>query len=122
MEHYAHGVPGAKPLLAELVLVQRRAGEVWDERTRKGVFAAALMAVWSETDLRASAPLIHCGALQQAGRRRIGSTSRRCEDALPPTHPSRLLRRWKLGKIHQSRVEGRTAVLIDETFAKRLVI
>lgn len=57
MERYAHGVPGAKPLLAELVLVQRRAGEAWDERTRKGVFAAASMAARSEADLRAFVPL-----------------------------------------------------------------
>ena len=35
MERYARGVPGAAPLLAELVLVLRRAGEEWDERTRR---------------------------------------------------------------------------------------
>jgi hypothetical protein len=56
MERYAHGVPGTEPLLAELVLVQRRSGEVWDERTRKGVFAAASMAARSEVDLRDAAP------------------------------------------------------------------
>ncbi|MFC7737566.1 VWA domain-containing protein [Roseomonas sp. GCM10028921] len=56
MQHYARGVPGTEALLAELVLVQRRAGEVWDERTRKGVFAAASMAARSELDLRDAAP------------------------------------------------------------------
>jgi Ca-activated chloride channel family protein len=56
MERYARGVPGTEPLLAELVLVQRRAGEVWDERTRKGVFAMASMAARSEVDLRDAAP------------------------------------------------------------------
>jgi hypothetical protein len=29
MERYARGVPGAEPLLAELMLLQRRAGEEW---------------------------------------------------------------------------------------------
>jgi Ca-activated chloride channel family protein len=56
MERYARGVPKTETLLADLVLVQRRVGEVWDERTRKGVFAASLMAVRSETDLREAAP------------------------------------------------------------------
>jgi hypothetical protein len=56
MERYARGVPSTEPLLAELVLVQRRVGEVWDERTRKGVFAMASMAARSEVDLRDAAP------------------------------------------------------------------
>jgi hypothetical protein len=56
IERYARGVPSTEPLLAELVLVQRRAGEVWDERTRKGVFAMASMAARSEVDLRDAEP------------------------------------------------------------------
>jgi hypothetical protein len=55
MERYARGVPDTEALLAELVLVQCRAGEVWDERTRKGVFAMTSMAAWSEVDLREAA-------------------------------------------------------------------
>ena len=53
MERYARGVPGAEPLLAELVL--RRAGEEWDERTRKAVYAASAQRSRHEPDLRAAA-------------------------------------------------------------------
>ncbi|MCX8133899.1 MAG: hypothetical protein N3D18_08035 [Roseococcus sp.] len=33
LEPYARGVPGTETLVAELVLVQRRIGERWDERS-----------------------------------------------------------------------------------------
>lgn len=56
IERYARGVPGTEGLVAELVLVQRRAGEVWDERTRKDVFASAFMSSRAETNLRTTAP------------------------------------------------------------------
>ena len=56
MQRYARGLAGAEPLLAELVLVLRRVGEDWDERTRKEVFAASYQRVHGEVDLRAAAP------------------------------------------------------------------
>ena len=56
MERYARGLAGAEPLLAELVLMLRRVGEEWDERTRKEVFAASYQRVHGEADLRAAAP------------------------------------------------------------------
>ncbi len=52
MEPYARGVPGADALIAELILVQRRVSEEWDERTRKAVFAASYKSSRSEMDLR----------------------------------------------------------------------
>lgn len=52
LERYARGVPGAEPLLAELVLVLRRVGEAWDERTRKAVYAASAQRSRNEADLR----------------------------------------------------------------------
>ena len=55
MERYARGVPGAAPLLAELVLVLRRVGEEWDERTRKAVYAASAQRSRHEPDLREAA-------------------------------------------------------------------
>jgi Ca-activated chloride channel family protein len=55
MERYARGLHGAEPLLAELVLVLRRAGEAWDERTRKAVYAASAQRSRHEPDLRAAA-------------------------------------------------------------------
>jgi Ca-activated chloride channel family protein len=59
MERYARGVEGAEPLLAELVLVLRRAEEAWDERTRKEVYAASYQRARGEDDLRcAAAPSI----------------------------------------------------------------
>jgi len=54
MEPYARGIPGADILLAELILVQRRVGEEWDERTRKEVYAASHKLSRSERDLRAA--------------------------------------------------------------------
>jgi hypothetical protein len=42
LERYARGVPGAETLVAEVVLVERRIGEEWDERTRKEVDAACM--------------------------------------------------------------------------------
>jgi Ca-activated chloride channel family protein len=56
MERYARGIAAAEPLLAELVLMLRRVGEEWDERTRKEVFAASYQRVHGEADLRAAAP------------------------------------------------------------------
>jgi hypothetical protein len=53
MEPYARGVPGTETLLAELILVQRRVSEEWDERTRKEVYAASYKSSRSEPDLRA---------------------------------------------------------------------
>ncbi|AWV23395.1 Hypothetical protein HVPorG_04893 [Roseomonas mucosa] len=54
MEPYARGVPGTETLLAELILVQRRVSEEWDERTRKEVYAASYKSSRSERDLRAA--------------------------------------------------------------------
>jgi Ca-activated chloride channel family protein len=56
MERYARGVAAAAPLLAELVLMLRRVGEEWDERTRKEVFAASNQRSRGEADLRCAAP------------------------------------------------------------------
>jgi Ca-activated chloride channel family protein len=50
IERYARGVPGAEPLLAELVLLSRRAEDEWDERTRKEVFAASTLRGRFEAD------------------------------------------------------------------------
>ena len=52
MTSYAQGVPGAETLVAELILVQRRIGEQWDERTRKEVYAASYKQSRGEHDLR----------------------------------------------------------------------
>ena len=54
MEPYARGIPGTETLLAELILVQRRVSEEWDERTRKEVYAASYKSSRSERDLRAA--------------------------------------------------------------------
>jgi len=56
MEPYARSIPGADILLAELILVQRRVGEEWDERTRKEVYAASHKLSRSERDLRSEPP------------------------------------------------------------------
>jgi Ca-activated chloride channel family protein len=52
MEPYARGIPGTETLLAELILVQRRVSEEWDERTRKEVYALSYKLSRSEMDLR----------------------------------------------------------------------
>jgi Ca-activated chloride channel family protein len=54
MEPYARGIPGTETLLAELILVQRRVSEEWDERTRKEVYAASYKSSRSARDLRAA--------------------------------------------------------------------
>jgi Ca-activated chloride channel family protein len=53
MEPYARGIPGTETLLAELILVQRRVSEEWDERTRKDVYALSYKLSRSELDMRA---------------------------------------------------------------------
>ena len=55
MEPYARDLPGSEPLLAELVLLLRRADEEIDARTVKEVFRGSMMRMRSESDLR-SAP------------------------------------------------------------------
>ncbi len=45
---------GTETLVAELVLVQRRIGEQWDERTRKEVHSASMKRARYEEDLRAA--------------------------------------------------------------------
>ncbi|MCX7684753.1 MAG: VWA domain-containing protein [Acetobacteraceae bacterium] len=52
LERYARGLPGAEPLLAELVLLRRRAEEELAPRLRKELFAAASFRMRSETDYR----------------------------------------------------------------------
>jgi Ca-activated chloride channel family protein len=54
MEPYARGIPSTETLLAELILVQRRVSEEWDERTRKEVYALSYKMSRSEMDLRAA--------------------------------------------------------------------
>jgi hypothetical protein len=39
---HARGVPGTETLVAEVVLVERRIGEDWDERTREEVDSACV--------------------------------------------------------------------------------
>jgi Ca-activated chloride channel family protein len=55
MEPYARGVPGADAFVAELILVQRRIGEVLDARLLKETNTAVFKRSRSEQDLR-SAP------------------------------------------------------------------
>jgi Ca-activated chloride channel family protein len=55
LERYARGLPGTEPLLAELVLLLRRAEEDLDPRLRKELYAASMMRARHEKDLR-SAP------------------------------------------------------------------
>lgn len=55
MEPYARDLPGSEPLLAELVLLLRRADEELDTRTRKDLYGMSLRRGRSEMDLR-SAP------------------------------------------------------------------
>jgi len=59
LERYARGLPGTEPLLAELVLLLRRAEEELSPRLRKELYAASMMRTRSEKDLRVSerAPL-----------------------------------------------------------------
>jgi Ca-activated chloride channel homolog len=52
LQRYARGVPGAEPLLAELVLVERNASEEWDERTRKGMFEEANMRSFGQLNMK----------------------------------------------------------------------
>ena len=55
IERYARGVPGTDTMLAELILVERRVGEEWDERTRKNVYTSSFKRARLEEDYR-SAP------------------------------------------------------------------
>lgn len=57
MEPYARGIPGTERLLADLILVQRRVSEEWDERTRKDLFSGLYKLSRSEPDLRHDALL-----------------------------------------------------------------
>jgi hypothetical protein len=54
LERCARNVPGTETLVAQVVLVQRRIGEEWDERTRKEVDAACMKRARDEEDLRAA--------------------------------------------------------------------
>ena len=54
MEPYARGIPGTETLLAELILVQRRVSEAWDERTRKEVFGTSFRLLRVQRDPRAT--------------------------------------------------------------------
>ena len=77
--------PDAEPLLAELVLMLRRVGEDWDERTRKEVFAASDQRARGEADLRAAAPPSHQRALRRAPpmrRRYLAYGSNLCPDQM----------------------------------------
>jgi hypothetical protein len=56
IEPYARGVPGTEALVADLILVQRRISEQWEERTRKEVYAASFKQSRSESDLRSAPP------------------------------------------------------------------
>ena len=67
-ERYARGVPGAEALLTELVLLHRRAGEAWDERTRKNVFTAATQLGHFAEDLRIAARPSLADVLQRGSR------------------------------------------------------
>jgi Ca-activated chloride channel family protein len=55
LERYARGLPGAEPLLAELVLLRRRVEEELDPRLRKELYAASTYRMRAELDYR-SAP------------------------------------------------------------------
>jgi Ca-activated chloride channel family protein len=55
LERYARGLPGAEPLLAELVLLLRRAEEDLDPRLRKELYAASTNRMRAQSDYR-SAP------------------------------------------------------------------
>jgi Ca-activated chloride channel family protein len=55
LERYARGLPGAEPLLAELVLLLRRAEEELDPRLRKELYAASTNRMRAQADYR-SAP------------------------------------------------------------------
>lgn len=54
IERYARDLPGAGPLMAELVLLLRRADEELDPRLRKEIFAASMMRSRSEADHRSA--------------------------------------------------------------------
>jgi Ca-activated chloride channel family protein len=55
LERYARGLPGAEPLLAELVLLLRRAEEELDPRLRKELYAMSTNRMRGQSDYR-SAP------------------------------------------------------------------
>jgi Ca-activated chloride channel family protein len=54
VERYARGLPGADPLVAELVLLLRRAEEEFDPRLSKELYAAASQRAFSSADHRAA--------------------------------------------------------------------
>ena len=54
-QRYATGVPDAEPMVAEIVLLLRRAQEEWSERTRKEVYAASIRRGKFEEDRRSAA-------------------------------------------------------------------
>jgi hypothetical protein len=56
-QRYARGVPGAEPLVVELIRLSRRAEEEWSERTRKEVFLEASHRGRFEEDRRSAAKL-----------------------------------------------------------------
>lgn len=73
LERYARGLPGAEPLLAELVLLLRRAEEDLDPRLRKELFAASTMRSRAERDFRSApraglADMLREGPLPGRGR------------------------------------------------------
>jgi hypothetical protein len=53
IEKYARGLPGAEPLIAELVLLLRRAEEEFDPRMAKEMYLASSSRAFSKADLRA---------------------------------------------------------------------
>lgn len=54
MEHYARDLPGVEPLLAELVLLLRRADEEMSPRFGKALYMGSTQRMRSENDLRSS--------------------------------------------------------------------
>jgi hypothetical protein len=52
IERYARGLPGAEPLLAELVLLLRRAEEEFDPRLRKELYMEASFRTYSKREHR----------------------------------------------------------------------
>lgn len=77
LERYARGLPGAEPLLAELVLLLRRAEEDLDPRLRKELFAASTMRSRAERDFRSAARASVADMLRDearpGGRRKLRS-------------------------------------------------
>ena len=68
MERFSRGLPGVDPLLAELVLLLRRAAEEFDPRLRKELYAASAARAFALHEHRAAERMPLAGFLLRPDR------------------------------------------------------